>query len=246
VSRRPLVAGNWKMHLLAAEARQLCEGLRAGRRPPAVDVVVFPSFPLLPVAATALAGSGIACGGQDLSPHPPGAHTGDVAAAQLVDAGAAWALAGHSERRRDHGETDDAVATKVAAACAAGLLPVLCLGERAEERRAGDTLAVLGRQLAAIAEPPPGLVVAYEPVWAIGTGDTATPEQAQQAHAFLRRRFADLAGPRRADSLRILYGGSVKPDNAAELAACPDIDGFLVGGASLDAHSFLSIIQAFA
>jgi triosephosphate isomerase len=244
VQRRPLVAANWKMHLLTGEARELCAGLLAGLPVRGVEAALFPSFPLLPAVAAALAGSEVGLGGQDLHPADAGAHTGDVSAAQLRDAGCGWVLIGHSERRRDHGEGDALVAAKLAAAGRHGLRAILCLGETREERRAGQTFEVLARQLAA---GLPGLgeggVVAYEPVWAIGTGDTATPAQAEEAHAFLRARAADLLGEVAAARLRLLYGGSVKPDNAAVLHSQPDVDGFLVGGASLDAGKFLAIMH---
>jgi triosephosphate isomerase len=243
------------MHLLASEARAYCRQLLAAAPPSGtgsagVEVALFPSFPLLPVVAVELVGSAVGLGGQDLHPEQAGAHTGDVSGAQLRDAGCGWVLVGHSERRRDHGEDDALVAKKLATARRCGLAAVLCLGETREERRAGRTLEVLERQLAAALAAAPasgeGWVVAYEPVWAIGTGDTATPEQAQEAHAFLRARLAALGSPELASSLRLLYGGSVKPDNAAELFAQPDVDGFLVGGASLDAAKFLAIIHACA
>jgi len=249
-TRRPLAAANWKMYLLRAEARAFCAALRAAPPTPGADAVIFPSHPLLGAVAEALAGSEIEVGGQDLHPEDQGAHTGDVSGAQLADAGCRWVLVGHSERRRDHGEDDALVARKLAAAVRHGLRPILCLGETRDERRAGETFAVLERQLAAALTTAPvdglGWVVAYEPVWAIGTGDVATPEQAQDAHAFLRARLAELGSPALAASLRLLYGGSVKPDNAAELIAQPDVDGFLVGGASLDAGKFLAIIHACA
>jgi triosephosphate isomerase (TIM) len=247
-TRRPLAAANWKMHLLRAEARAFCAQLRASPPTLGADVVIFPSSPLLGTVAEALAGSEIEVGGQDLHPEDAGAHTGDVSGAQLVDAGCRWAIVGHSERRRDHGEDDAQVASKLAAAVRHGLRPVLCVGETREERRAGATFAVLERQLTAAlaAAPADGAawVMAYEPVWAIGTGDVASPEQAQEAHAFLRQRLAAHGSPALAATLRLLYGGSVKPDNAAELIAQPDVDGFLVGGASLDAGKFLAIIHA--
>jgi triosephosphate isomerase len=253
--RRPLVAANWKMNHLQADAEAFCRRFVADGSPyaggsPAVETVIFPSFPLLPTVAAGLAGRPVAWGGQDLHPEAAGAHTGDVSGAQLADAGCAWVLVGHSERRHDHGEADDLVAAKIAAALAAGLQPMLCLGETGDERRAGRTREVLDRQLEAalVALPadPAGFAVAYEPVWAIGTGDTATPETCQQAHVHLRRRVASLRGEETAARLRILYGGSVKPGNAAELFAGEDVDGFLVGGASLDAESFLAIIGACA
>jgi triosephosphate isomerase len=242
--RRALVAANWKMHLLAGEARAFCARLLAGTPVPGVEAAIFPSFPLLPAVAAALAGREVGLGGQDMHPADAGAHTGDVSGAQLVDAGCAWVILGHSERRRDHGEGDELVAEKLAAAARHGLRAVLCLGETREERRAGETFTVLARQLAAaLPRLGEGGVVAYEPVWAIGTGDTASPEQAQEAHAFLRSRAAELAGEGVAAGLRLLYGGSVKPENAAELFAQPDVDGFLVGGASLDAGKFLAIMH---
>ena len=240
-ARRPIAAANWKMHLVRAEAEGYCAALRAGLPATATEVVLFPSFPLLPPVAAALAGSPFSLGGQDLHPAEKGAHTGDVSGAQLADAGCAWVLCGHSERRRDHGEGDEAVGAKVAAAVRHGLQPMLCLGETREERHAGQTFAVLERQLAAgLASRPERFALAYEPVWAIGTGETATPELAAEAHAHLRRSLAAQGFP--AAAVRILYGGSVTPANAAELAAQEEIDGFLVGGASLDPGRFLDII----
>jgi triosephosphate isomerase len=248
--RRRIVAGNWKMHFLAAEAAEFCHELRRG--PAArVEVVLFPSFPLLPAVAAALAGSEVALGAQDLHPADRGAHTGDVSGAQIRDAGCRWVLCGHSERRRDHAESDELIARKVAAAARHGLAPLLCVGETREQREAGETLAVLVRQLRSglSSLPPPatpaavervGLVIAYEPVWAIGTGLTASPETAQEVHEFLRAEAAGLAGEGAAVTL--LYGGSVTPANAAGLIAQPDVDGFLVGGASLDPRQFLAII----
>ena len=251
-ARRPLVGGNWKMYHLRADAEAWCRAVRAAAPPTAVDAVVFPAFPLLATVEAGLTGSALAWGGQDLHPADQGAHTGDVSGAQLVDLGCAWALCGHSERRHDHGEGDELVAAKVRAARRHGLTPLVCVGETGEERRAGRTLEVLDRQLAAaLAElpaPAPGAppwALAYEPVWAIGTGETATPQTAQEAHAHLRRRLGErFAGA--AEGVRILYGGSVKPDNAADLFAGPDVDGFLVGGASLDAAAFLDIIACCA
>jgi triosephosphate isomerase len=211
----------------------------------AADVVLFPPFTLLPVLAERLAGSAIAWGGQDLHSEDGGAHTGDVSALHLADWGSSWVLCGHSERRADHGETDLVVAAKVEQAQRHGLTPLLCVGETAGQREAGQTEQVLLTQLAA-ALPPAGRgawALAYEPVWAIGTGRTATPELAQEAHAMLRAMVAQRLGASVAGGLRIVYGGSVKPDNAVDLSARPDIDGFLVGGASLDPASFLDIIR---
>lgn len=243
-NRRPLVGGNWKMHLLAAEARDYAARfgrLSAGE----AEVVIFPSSPLLPVLARALASSPVALGGQDLHPEAKGAFTGDVSGPQLVDAGCSWVLCGHSERRQNHHEDDALVAAKVAAATTHELVPLICLGETGDERHSGATFTVLERQLkAALASRPDRFELAYEPVWAIGTGDTATPQMAQEAHAFLRRTLAEIAGAPVAERCRILYGGSANPGNAAELIAQRDLDGFLVGGASLDPDKFLTIIRA--
>ena len=248
--RRPLIAANWKMNLLKADAADYCRDLRRGLAAAAetgeVDarVVIFPSFPLIPVVARELVDSEVEVGGQDLHPEEKGAHTGDVSASQLTDAGCTWVLCGHSERRRDHAENDELVGNKVAAAVRSGLAPLLCVGERREERHAGETLAVLERQLAAgLASRPQRFAVAYEPVWAIGTGETATPEIAQEAHAFLREQLVGRYGIETAERTRIVYGGSVTPENAAALREEADIDGFLVGGASLDVGKFLAIIR---
>jgi triosephosphate isomerase (TIM) len=243
--RRPLVAANWKMHLLRRDAVGYCRALREGLGRAAAEVAVFPSHPLLRAVAEALEGSRVALGGQDLHPADKGAHTGDVSGPQLRDAGCDWVIVGHSERRRDHGESDQDVGRKTEAALRAGLVPLVCVGERREERRAGETLAVLGRQLeAALASRPGRFALAYEPVWAIGTGETATPEIAQEAHAYLRKSLAELYGSAVSRAARILYGGSVTPENAAALFAQADVDGFLVGGASLDPGKFLAIIAA--
>ena len=246
--RRPIVAANWKMHFLRRDAESYCQSFREGlsSNPPA-DVLIFPSFPLLMTVGRALAGSPVAWGGQDLHPAEQGAHTGDTSGAQLADVGCTWVLAGHSERRSHHGESDDLVGEKARAARAHGLVPLICFGETLEERRAGETMNVLSRQLeAALADIPSDFELAYEPVWAIGTGETATPEIAQEAHAHVRREIARLLGEDRARAVRILYGGSVKPGNAPSLITEPDIDGFLVGGASLDSEKFLAIISACA
>jgi len=246
--RRPLVAGNWKMNLVRWQADVLCRKLLAAL-PLAAEVVVFPSFPLLPAVVEALAGSGLGVGGQDLHPEAQGAHTGDVSGLQLADVGCSWALCGHSERRHEHGEGDELAVRKALAAVHNGLRPILCVGETRDERRRGETFAVLDRQLGPLAAlapvPLPGLVLAYEPVWAIGTGETASPEIAQEAHAHLRRHLRAIWGDS-TEAPRILYGGSVTPENATALAAMPDIDGSLVGGASFDAGKFLAIISSFA
>lgn len=250
--RRPIAAGNWKMNLLRRDAVAYCRALRAGlpgeqSRDLAAEVVLFPGTTLLTTVSSELQGSGIGCGGQDVHPAASGAHTGDVSGPQLTDAGCGWVLCGHSERRGDHHEDDALVARKARAATDHGLLPIICLGESQTERAAGSTFEVLRRQLsAALAERPPAFEIAYEPIWAIGTGEVATPEIAQEAHAFLRRTLASLVGLERSARTRILYGGSAKPSNVAELIAQDDIDGFLVGGASLDSDQFLDIIGVCA
>ena len=247
-ARRPIAAGNWKMNLLRHEALDFCQALRRTLRDDSpAEVVLFPSATLIAAVAGELKGSGIGVGGQDLHPAAKGAHTGDVSGPQLSDAGCRWVLCGHSERRQDHGENDALVARKARSAVDHGLLPMICLGESRDERRAGRTFDVLRRQLAAaLAEGLPTFELAYEPVWAIGTGEVATPEIAQEAHAFLRGELAGLTGDERAAATRILYGGSANPSNVGELIAQGDIDGFLVGGASLDSEKFLAIIDVCA
>jgi len=247
--RRPIVAGNWKMNLLRADARSFCRHLVAELGAPPAEVVVFPPFPLLDTVVDGLAGMPVAIGGQDLHPKAAGAHTGDVSGLHLADAGCTWVLCGHSERRADHGEDDTLVARKADAARAAGLVPLICLGESADERQHGETHDVLRRQLAALfatdaGSEPHAFELAYEPLWAIGTGQTATPEIAQEAHAFLRAELVRQLGATYAAEIRILYGGSVRPENAATLSRGEDVDGFLVGGASLDAGVFSAIIGA--
>jgi triosephosphate isomerase len=249
--RRPLICANWKMNLLKADAAEYCRDLRRGLSAAAaagaVDarVVIFPSFPLIPVVARELVDSEVEVGGQDLHPEEKGAHTGDVSASQLADAGCSWVLCGHSERRQNHGESDEWVGLKVGAAARhRKLTPLICAGETRAERREGRTFEVLERQLlAALAGGPGPFALAYEPVWAIGTGETATPEIAQEAHRFLRERMAEELGEAAAAAVPILYGGSVTPDNAAQLIVQLDLDGFLVGGASLDPQKFLAIIR---
>jgi triosephosphate isomerase len=247
MARRPIAAGNWKMHLVGAEARALAARVSEGA-PSNIEVMLFPSFPLLPTVASVLAGGSVLLGGQDLHAADKGAHTGDVAGSQLRDVGCRAVLCGHSERRRDHAESDQTVAAKMVAAARHGLVPVVCVGESLDEREGGRTLAVLERQVRALmaAAPPADLVLAYEPVWAIGTGRTATPEIAEDAHRYLRGLLAQFLGDAVAGAVRILYGGSVTPENAASLRAQPDVDGFLVGGASLDADKFLAIMRVCA
>ncbi len=245
--RTPLVAGNWKLHGTRAMARDLVAAIVAGRRT-GVDLAVCPPAVLLPDLLREFVAAGIHFGAQDVSEHAQGAFTGEIAASMIAELGCKYAIVGHSERRQYHHESDSVVAGKFVAAQAAGLKPILCVGETLEEREAGHTAAVVSRQLAAVIERA-GIasfaraVVAYEPVWAIGTGKTATPAQAQEVHALLRSRIA-AEDATIADSLRILYGGSVKPGNAAELFALPDVDGGLIGGASLVAADFLAIGHA--
>lgn len=248
--RRPLVAANWKMHKTVADTRSFVTAVRAQlTATEGAELAIAPSFTLLAAAHEALAGMPVHLAGQDLSEHDQGAYTGEVSGAQLRDAGCSAVLVGHSERRQYHGETDALVARKLGAALRHGLLPILCIGETLAEREAGRTEEVVLRQLdVALEGKTPealqGLVLAYEPVWAIGTGRTATPEDAQAVHAAIRTRLGLRLGAGPANSTRILYGGSVKPDNAAELLSRPDIDGALVGGASLDADAFLRIVRA--
>lgn len=247
--RRKIVAGNWKLHGNRAFAAALVAELAAGR-PSGVELLVFPPYPYLAELAGPCAAAGIGLGAQDVSAHDKGAYTGEVAAAMLADVGAHYVLVGHSERRQYHGESSALVAEKFAAAQAAGLVPVLCVGERLEEREAGQAEAVIAAQLQPVLERAgvaafSRAIVAYEPVWAIGTGHTASPAQAQAVHAFIRGQIAALDA-KIADSLPLLYGGSVKPDNAASLFAQVDVDGGLVGGASLVAADFLAIARAAA
>jgi len=241
----PLLAGNWKMNGLraalgeiAAMSQAFDSGLRAR-----VDLLVCPPATLIQAAASAAAGSGIAIGAQDCHPATSGAHTGDLSAEMIADAGGTFIILGHSERRADHDESDALVQAKAEAAIRAGLVAIVCVGETEAQRRSGQTLAVVGAQLDG--SIPPGLtgaqlVVAYEPVWAIGTGLTPTPADVAQVHAFIRERLASLLGADGA-GVRLLYGGSVKPSNAAELMAVPNVDGALVGGASLKAEDFMGI-----
>ncbi|HKE47109.1 MAG TPA: triose-phosphate isomerase [Rhodanobacteraceae bacterium] len=245
--RRPLVAGNWKMHGSRAMASALVAEVAAAL-PARADVAVLPPFPYIAALIGEHAGGRVAFGAQDLSEHAQGAFTGEVSAAMLKDIGCAFVLAGHSERRQYHAESDDLVAKKFVAAQAAGLVPILCVGETLEERDGGTTEGVIARQLEAVVARAgigafAAAVVAYEPVWAIGTGRTASPEQAQAVHGFIRDKLRALDGTI-AGSLRILYGGSVKPSNAAELFGQPDVDGGLIGGASLVAADFLAICRA--
>jgi triosephosphate isomerase len=247
--RAKLVVGNWKMNGgLAANARLLDALVTGWPRQSGADspreLAVCVPFPYLGQAQAALASSPIAWGAQDVSAHVSGAYTGEVAAGMLIEFGCRYALAGHSERRQLHGETDAIVAAKARTALDGGLTPIVCVGETLAERDAGATAAVVTRQFDAVAKTLggelPRIVLAYEPVWAIGTGKTASPAQAQEVHALLRKAL----GKARAADVRVLYGGSVKAANAKALFAMPDVDGGLVGGASLDAEEFLAIARA--
>ena len=246
MGRKKLIAGNWKMNGSLAANADLMGELLAGIGQPACDVAVCVPAVYLAQVQLLLAGQGgIALGAQDVSQHESGAYTGDVSAAMLKELGARYVIVGHSERRQYQGETDAQVAVKAQRALAAGLTPIVCVGETLREREQGETESVVSRQLSTViqlnGERLADLVVAYEPVWAIGTGRTATPEQAQTVHAALRALLA--AADLQAAGVRILYGGSMNAGNAAELLAQPDIDGGLIGGASLKARDFLKIIE---
>jgi triosephosphate isomerase len=249
VARKKFVCGNWKMHKTSAEARALVAELRglAEGLAEKVDVAVAPPFTALAAAAEALRGSKIQLAAQNVHAEPQGAFTGEVSAAMLAESGCRHVIVGHSERRQLFGETDEGVRKKVGAVLAAGMRPIVCVGETLAEREAGKTLEVVGRQVRGGLSGLPAnvlaaLTVAYEPVWAIGTGKTATTAQAQEVHAAIRALLRELAAGV-ADQVRIQYGGSVKPDNAAELMAQPDVDGALVGGASLKAADFSQIVK---
>ncbi len=245
---RKLVAGNWKMHGSLVDNAALLAGVVSGAQGLNCDIAVCVPFPYLYQAQQALSGTPVRLGTQNLSEHAKGAYTGEVSAAMLKDFACAYVIVGHSERRSLYGETDAQVAAKFVAAQAMGLTPILCLGESLQERETGVTEAVVGRQLDAVLAVAgvaafARAVIAYEPVWAIGTGLTATPEQAQAVHAFIRGRLAQReAGI--AENVVIQYGGSMKPSNAAELLSQPDIDGGLIGGAALVAEDFLAICRA--
>jgi triosephosphate isomerase len=246
--RRKLIAGNWKMYKTAAEAAALVEEIKQGVAGASSDALVAPPFTALSAVVAAARGSAVAVAAQNMHFEKEGAFTGEVSPAMLVDAGVTHAILGHSERRQYFAETDEGVARKTKAALAAGLIPISCVGETLAEREAGRTMEVVGRQTDAIldavtADEARRVVIAYEPVWAIGTGKVATPEQAQEVHAFIRSRIAAKHGKGVADALRVLYGGSVKPDNVKGLMALPDVDGALVGGASLKADSFLKLVH---
>jgi triosephosphate isomerase (TIM) len=245
--RKPLIAGNWKMFKGGPSGLLLAQGcVTLAREMPHVELVVAPPFTVLAAAAAEAEGTGLAIAGQNLHPRGEGAFTGEVSGPMLVECGCSWVIIGHSERRQHFGETDAGVAEKVSAAYASELAPIVCVGETLAEREAGHTLDVVQRQVAAFVEllaKGPAAAIAYEPVWAIGTGKVAGPHEAEEVHAAIRgwllARDAELA-----DRTRILYGGSVKPDNAAALLGCPNVDGALVGGASLEVTSFGAIARA--
>lgn len=245
--RRPLIAGNWKMNLSLAESVALAKAVKDGCAGAPGEIALCVPFTAITVVAEVLKGSPVRLGAQDLYWEPKGAFTGEVSASQLVDAGCQLVVIGHSERRRLFGDTDEAVNKKLKAALAAGLTPIVCIGETLEERETQKTFRVLETQLGALKGFAPTelsrLVLAYEPVWAIGTGKTATPAQAQEAHLFIRKTAAKLYGEGLSAGLRILYGGSVKAENVDELMAQVDLDGALVGGESLKPVSFLRIVH---
>jgi len=248
-NRTPLIAGNWKMYKTTPEAVDTAQRLvelvadSAG-----VDIMIAPVFTALEPVSRVVRNSLVALGAQNLYWQKEGAYTGEISADMLVSAGCQYVIIGHSERRQYFGETDEAVNKKISAAITANLIPVFCIGETEPERESGNTFSVLDKQVkdgleAKVVEDLGSLVIAYEPVWAIGTGKTATRDQAQEAHKYIRSLIEGLFGATLAESVRILYGGSVKPANVSELMAMPDIDGALVGGASLDAESFSKIVN---
>jgi triosephosphate isomerase len=250
--RTPLVAGNWKMNKNSAGSRELAAGLASGTRDlRGVDIVVAPVGPYLNVVADALRGSQIGLAAQNMHWAEHGAYTGEISPTMLLDLGCTYAILGHSERREYFAESDELVNQKVRSALSHDLIPILCIGETLDEREAGKTSAKVVRQVKAALsgvsnEDATRVVIAYEPIWAIGTGRTATPEQAQEVHAEIRKLIAELYGTTIASQMRVLYGGSVKSENIAELISQPDIDGALVGGASLDVEGFVAIARACA
>jgi len=250
MTRRPIIAGNWKMNKNAAETTAFIDEFKSKvSGVDGVDIVLCPIYTSLAAAVEAAAGSNVAIGAQNVHWAESGAFTGEIPAAVLKDMGVTHVVIGHSERRQYFGETDESVNKRLQAALSAGLAPMVCVGELLEERESGDTEKVLDRQTrGALAGFASGdiedVVIAYEPVWAIGTGKTATPEIAQSAHAFIRGVLSEMFGAETAEKIRIQYGGSMKPANSAELLAQPDIDGGLVGGASLEPDSFAAIVES--
>jgi triosephosphate isomerase (TIM) len=248
--RRPLIAGNWKMNGTLADGTALAQGLvdKLGSAAHGFDMLVCPPSTLVSPICQVAGGSSLFAGGQDCHTAEKGAHTGDTSAAMLADLGCSHVILGHSERRADHGETDALVKAKAEAAHTADLIAIICVGETEAERDAGNTLDVVGGQLgASVPDGATGAntVIAYEPVWAIGTGRTATPEEAQEVHAFIREKLTTRFGDE-GDAMRILYGGSMKPSNAEELLALKDVDGGLIGGASLNVDDFWTIAESCA
>lgn len=246
--RRKLLVGNWKMNSSLAANATLLAGIKAGAGKAGCDIAVCVPAPYLAQCQSELTGTNISWGAQDLSSHDSGAFTGEVSASMLRDFGCRYAIVGHSERRAYHGETNEQVAEKVRRALATGLTPIVCVGETLAEREAGRTAMVVGQQLDAvlsIVEPDDvsGIIIAYEPVWAVGTGRTATPQMVQEVHGLLRAKLI-AKNPATASRVYILYGGSIRPDNAGDLLQMPDIDGGLIGGASLNASDFLAIADA--
>jgi triosephosphate isomerase len=247
--RRPLIAGNWKMYKTGPEAVEFVKAFKPMVADvTTVDIMIAPPFTALSPVARELEGTDIGLGAQNLDWHPEGAYTGEISCSMLNAAGCRYVIIGHSERRQYFGETDESINRKIEAATRAGLIPVFCIGETEDQRDAGDTFSVLDNQVQnglhdLLPEKLNSLVVAYEPVWAIGTGKTATKEQAQEVHKYLRQRFVDFFNDAFAQKLRILYGGSVKPSNIKDLMAMPDIDGALVGGASLAPDSFSQLVR---
>jgi triosephosphate isomerase (TIM) len=248
--RRPLIVGNWKMNGLRSDGVALASALASlmkGRSKQAFEMVVCPPFTVLADVGKAIAGGGIALGAQDCHAAEKGAHTGDISAAMLADLGCRFVIVGHSERRTDHGEVDAIVKAKAEAVVACGLTAIVCIGETEAERDAGNTLHVVKARLAGSL---PGkasaanVVVAYEPVWAIGTGRTPSDDEVQEVHTLIRVQLADALGNKEAERLRVLYGGSMKPDNAGALLALPDVDGGLIGGASLKSRDFWEIAES--
>ncbi len=248
-TRMPLIAGNWKMYKNVSESVQTADRLKELIRGAAgVEVMIAPTFPALFRVSEALRGSLISIGAQNMHWEKEGAYTGEISASMLVAAGCNYVIIGHSERREYFGESDETVNKKIAAAVQTQLIPIMCIGESEKQREAGKTFSVLDKQIkmglkGLFADALQNLVIAYEPIWAIGTGKTATRDQAQEVHLFLRSKLNEMQGKSLAKGVRILYGGSVKPQNIAELMAMPDIDGALVGGASLDAETFSKIVH---
>ena len=250
--RTNIVAGNWKMNTVVSEGKELVDGIlsKLSTVPSDVQLIVAPPFTHLSEVAAKLAGSPVALAAQNCADHEKGAYTGEVSVAMLKSVGVQYVILGHSERREYYGETSETLVTKVKLALAAGLKPIFCVGEVKDERVAGKHFEVVGKQIEEVlftltAEEMAQVVIAYEPVWAIGTGLTATSEQAQEIHSFIRKALADKFGAALAEEITILYGGSCKPSNAPELFAQPDIDGGLIGGAALKAEDFIGIATSY-